>query len=67
MSADSLSDVHKPLESSNKSAQVRKYYLVGEELVWWEVNEDDKAVGSPGTDGTLQCEKPSFGDWTHMY
>lgn len=67
MSADSLSDVHKPLQSSYKSAQIRKYCLVGEELVWCEVNEDYKAVGSPGTDGILQCEKPSFGDWTHMY
>lgn len=67
MSADSLSDVHKPLQSSYKSAQIRKYCLVGEKLVWCEVSEDDKAVGSPGTDGILQCEKPSFGDWTHMY
>lgn len=29
--------------------------------MWWEVIEDDKAVGSPGTDGILQCEKPFLG------
>lgn len=35
--------------------------------MWWKVNEDGKAVGSPGTGGILQCEKSSYEDWTHMY
>lgn len=35
--------------------------------MWWDVSEDDKAVGSTGTDDILQREKPSFGDWACTY